>query len=259
MEVFLVKRYISEKKRKIFLVVSIVFWVLFWWAMSTLIKEKLFLPSPFSVLRALVFLFPEEEFWSSIAFSSSRVVLSYSFSFLVAVVFGVFGGLSEKFEILLSPLVKAMRSIPVASIVILVLLWVNSRNLSTVVSFLVVFPILYESVMSGVKNTDPLLIEAADNYRIIGYRRLRYMYLPSVFPYLENGIKSSLGLCWKSAVAAEVIGLPLHSMGSKLYEAKVYLDTSSLFAWTLVIVVLAVIFEKLAFLLLKTIKRRVMR
>ena len=259
MEVFLVKRYISEKKRKIFLVVSIVFWVLFWWAMSTLIKEKLFLPSPFSVLRALVFLFPEEEFWSSIAFSSSRVLLSYSFSFLVAVVFGVFGGLSEKFEILLSPLVKAMRSIPVASIVILVLLWVNSRNLSTVVSFLVVFPILYESVMSGVKNTDPLLIEAADNYRIIGYRRLRYMYLPSVFPYLENGIKSSLGLCWKSAVAAEVIGLPLHSMGSKLYEAKVYLDTPSLFAWTLVIVVLAVIFEKFAFLLLKTIKRRVMR
>ena len=125
------KRYISEKKRKIFLVVSLVFWVLFWWTMSTLIKEKLFLPSPLSVLRALLFLFPEEEFWSSIAFSSSRVVLSYSFSFLVAVVFGVFGGLSEKFEILLSPLVKAMRSIPVASIVILVLLWVNSRNLST--------------------------------------------------------------------------------------------------------------------------------
>ena len=253
------KRFISEKKRKVYLTLSIAFWVLIWWAMSAIVDEKLFFPSPLSVLKALIFLFPEKEFWSSIAFSSSRVVLSYTVSFIVAALLGVFGGLSEKFEILLSPLVKAMRSIPVASIVILVLLWVKSRNLSTVVSFLVVFPILYESVLSGVKNTDPLLLEAADNYRIKGYRRLRYIYLPSIFPYLESGTKSSLGLCWKSAVAAEVIGLPLHSMGSKLYEAKVYLDTPSLFAWTVVIVVMAAIFEKLAFLLFRIIKRRVMR
>ena len=253
------KRFISEKKRKVYLTLSIAFWVLIWWAMSAIVDEKPFLPSPLSVLKALIFLFPEKEFWSSIAFSSSRVVLSYTVSFIVAALLGVFGGLSEKFEILLSPLVKAMRSIPVASIVILVLLWVKSRNLSTVVSFLVVFPILYESVLSGVKNTDPLLLEAADNYRIKGYRRLRYIYLPSIFPYLESGTKSSLGLCWKSAVAAEVIGLPLHSMGSKLYEAKVYLDTPSLFAWTVVIVVMAAIFEKLAFLLFRIIKRRVMR
>lgn len=253
------KRFISEKKRKVYLTLSIAFWVLIWWAMSAIVDEKLFLPSPLSVLKALIFLFPEKEFWSSIAFSSSRVVLSYTVSFIVAALLGVFGGLSEKFEILLSPLVKAMRSIPVASIVILVLLWVKSRNLSTVVSFLVVFPILYESVLSGVKNTDPLLLEAADNYRIKGYRRLRYIYLPSIFPYLESGTKSSMGLCWKSAVAAEVIGLPLHSMGSKLYEAKVYLDTPSLFAWTVVIVVMAAIFEKLAFLLFRIIKRRVMR
>ena len=253
------KRFITDKKRKVYLTLSIAFWVLIWWAMSAIINEKLFLPSPYSVLKALISLFPKKEFWTSIAFSTSRVVLSYLVSFIVAALLGVFGGLSERFEILLSPLVKAMRSIPVASIVILVLLWVKSRNLSTVVSFLVVFPILYESVLAGVKNTDPLLLEAADNYRIKGYRRLRYIYLPSIFPYIESGIKSSLGLCWKSAVAAEVIGLPLHSMGSKLYEAKVYLDTPSLFAWTVAIVVLAALFEKLAFLLFSMIKRRVMR
>ena len=167
------KRFITDKKRKVYLSLSIAFWVLIWWAMSVIINEKLFLPSPYSVLKALISLFPEKEFWTSIAFSTSRVVLSYFVSFIVAALLGVFGGLSERIEILLSPIVKAMRSIPVASIVILVLLWVKSRNLSTVVSFLVVFPILYESVLSGVKNTDPLLLEAADNYRIRGYRRLR--------------------------------------------------------------------------------------
>lgn len=253
------KNSISEKDRKILIILSVAFWILVWWALSALIGEKLFLPSPLEVLKALLSLLPEKEFWSSIGFSSSRVLFSYVFSFFVSVVFGVAGGYSEKFDILISPLVKAMRSIPVASIVILVLLWVKSRNLSTVVSFLVVFPILYESVFSGVRNTDPLIIEAAENYGIKGYRRLRYIYLPSIFPYVENGLRSSLGLCWKSAVASEVIGLPSHSMGSRLYEAKVYLDTPSLFAWTVVIVVLAVIFEKLILIFLRFIKERVMR
>ena len=107
------KRYISEKKRKIFLVVSIVFWVLFWWTMSTLIKEKLFLPSPYSVLKALISLFPKKEFWTSIAFSTSRVVLSYLVSFIVAALLGVFGGLSERIEILLSPIVESHNLNPV--------------------------------------------------------------------------------------------------------------------------------------------------
>lgn len=253
------KRSISENKRKIYMFLSVAFWILVWWALSVFIGEKIFLPSPFDTIKALFSLIPLKEFWASICFSSSRVVFSYVISFFVAVIFGVLGGYSDKFDILLSPLVKAMRSIPVASIVILVLLWVKSRNLSMVVSFLVVFPILYESVLSGVRNTDPLLIEASDNYGIKGYRRLRYIYLPSVLPYIENGIKSSLGLCWKSAVAAEVIGLPSHSMGSRLYEAKVYLDTPSLFAWTVVIVVLAVTLEKLAFFLFRWIKGRIMR
>lgn len=253
------KSCISEKKRKIYLLSGITFWILFWWVMSIFVGEKLFLPSPFTVIKTMLFLLGEKEFWSDISFSAVRVIISYGLSFVLALVFGIVGGCYEKVDILLSPLVKAMRSIPVASIVILVLLWVKSRNLSLVVSFLVVFPLLYESVLSGMRNTDSLLLEAADNYGIKGYRRLRYIYLPSLFPYLENGIKSSLGLCWKSAMAAEVIGLPSHSIGSRLYEAKVYLDTPSLFAWTVAIVLLAVVFEKLAFLLFSLVKKRVMK
>ena len=231
------KSCISEKKRKIYLLSGITFWILFWWVMSIFVGEKLFLPSPFTVIKTMLFLLGEKEFWSDISFSAVRVIISYGLSFVLALAFGIVGGGYEKVDILLSPLVKAMRSIPVASIVILVLLWVKSRNLSLVVSFLVVFPLLYESVLSGMRNTDSLLLEAADNY----------------------GIKSSLGLCWKSAMAAEVIGLPSHSIGSRLYEAKVYLDTPSLFAWTVAIVLLAVVFEKLAFLLFSLVKKRVMK
>ena len=40
-------------------------------------------------------------------------------------------------------------------------------------------------------------------------------------------------MAFKSGIAAEVIGVPDFSIGANLYEAKIYLDTASLFAWTL--------------------------
>ena len=252
------KSSISENK-KILTLLSVVFWILVWWIAAIFIGEKLFLPTPLEVVKALFSLLARKEFWKSILFSSSRVFLAYFASFVFSLFMGVISGCSERFEILLSPLVKAMRSIPVASIVILALVWVKSRNLSLVVSFLVVFPILYQSIVSGVRNTDSLLLEAAKNYGIDGYKKVRYIYIPSIFPFLESGISSSLGLCWKSAVAAEVIGLPSHSMGEGLYEAKIYLDTPSLFAWTVVIVVLSVIFEKMILLGMKGAKRRALK
>ena len=114
MEVFLVKSCISEKKRKIYLLSGITFWILVWWVMSIFVGEKLFLPSPFTVIKTMLFLLGEKEFWSDISFSAVRVIISYGLSFVLALAFGVVGGCYEKVDILLSPLVKAMRSIPVS-------------------------------------------------------------------------------------------------------------------------------------------------
>ena len=128
-----------------------------------------------------------------------------------------------------------------------------------VVSVLVVFPILYESVVSGIKSVDRKLMEAAEVYGVKGWRKLWYYLVPSVFPYVKNGVKTSLGLAWKSAVAAEVIALPQFSVGSYLYEAKVYLDSPSLFAWTVVIVVAAAVFEGLMLFILSRMEKVVLK
>lgn len=244
----------TSKKKIIIKIFSILFWILLWWLLAAIIDERVFLPSPFETIKGLIKLLPSPDFWRCVLFSSSRVVVSFLISFILAFIFGSLGGSSELFDTLFSPLIKAMRSIPVASIVILVLLWVKSSNLSIVVSLLVVFPILYSSFSTGLRSINPLILEAADSYEIKGWKRIRYIYFPSLFPYIESGIKSSLGLCWKSAVAAEVIGLPSSSIGSKLYEAKIYLDTPSLFSLTIVIVVLAVIFESFMLFLVKMVK-----
>ena len=148
-------------------------------------------------------------------------------------------------EELLAPLVLAMKTVPVASFIILVLLWFSGKNLSVIISMLMVFPVIYMNVLEGIRSADEELLEMAQVFRLSVSKKLLYIYLPAVAPFFVSACSVSLGLCWKSGIAAEVIGVPDFSIGANLYEAKIYLDTASLFAWTLAIILIASCFEKI--------------
>ncbi len=249
----------QEPTSTIYKLGSIVFWILIWYIASLLIKEELFLPSPAKTLIALSELIRESSFWKSILFSISRVALGIVLSVVLAL---LFASLSYRFRIieyLLDPLLKTIKATPVASIVILVLLWIKSRNLSVVISFLMVFPIIYTSLLEGLKNIGPDIIEMTHVYKIKGIKRIRFIYSPLVMPFFKTSAKTALAMGWKSAVAAEVIGLPRYSIGSELYSSKVYFETSRLFAWTLVIIVLSIFFERFFLALLSYFERRIER
>ena len=138
----------------------------------------------------------------------------------------------------------AVRSVPVASFIILALIWFSSENLSVLISFLMVLPVIYVNVLGGIRCVDRQLLEMAQVFRIPKIRVVRYIYVPQVMPYFYTACSVSLGMCWKAGVAAEVIGMPKGSVGERLQQAKVYLDTPDLFAWTLVIVAASLVFEK---------------
>ena len=147
-------------------------------------------------------------------------------------------------EELLTPLVAAVKAVPVASFVILILIWVSSKNLSVVISFLMVFPILYTNTRNGLRELDTALLEMTDVFQVPRPVRLRWVILPQLYPYIRTGCSLSLGLCWKAGTAAEVIGIPNRSIGEHLYQAKIYLDTPGLFAWTAAIVYVSFCLEK---------------
>ena len=137
-----------------------------------------------------------------------------------------------------------MKAVPVASFVILILIWVSSKNLSVVISFLMVFPILYTNTRNGLRELDTALLEMTDVFQVPRPVRLRWVILPQLYPYIRTGCSLSLGLCWKAGTAAEVIGIPNRSIGEHLYQAKIYLDTPGLFAWTAAIVYASFCLEK---------------
>ena len=152
-----------------------------------------------------------------------------------------------------------IKSVPVASFIILCLIWLSSGSLSVFISFLMVLPIVYTNMLQGIQSTDSKLLDMAHVFRMSWFRKLRYIYIPHLKPYLMSACSVSIGLAWKAGIAAEVIGIPDGSIGEKLYEAKVYLDSADLFAWTFVIVFVSVIFEKLFLRALKWAYKRLER
>lgn len=235
------------------------FWVAVWQVAAMALEQEILLASPVSVLKRLCELIPHRDFWPAVMFSFSHITCGFA----MACVFGtVLAVLSCRFGIvkaLAAPLISTVKSTPVASFIILVLLWVPSKNLSVIISFLTVTPIIYSNVCGGISSMDTELNEMADIFRVPFLRRLRHLYFPQVLPFFRSACAAGLGLCWKSGIAAEVIGLPDGSIGERLYEAKVYLETPDLFAWTLVIVLISLLFERLFLLLLDVISRLIQR
>ena len=148
-------------------------------------------------------------------------------------------------EELLAPPTAAVKATPVASFIILALVWLDGGCLPVFIAFLMVFPTVYLNLLEGIRQTDGKLLEMARVFRVPLVRRLRGIYLPQVLPYFRSAASLGLGLCWKAGIAAEVIGLPRGSMGERLYTAKIYFQTADLFAWTAAIVAVSILFERL--------------
>ncbi|MDO4439140.1 MAG: ABC transporter permease subunit [Eubacteriales bacterium] len=176
--------------------------------------------------------------------------------FLLASLISIFAAfLSYYFKIiqeLLDPFISLIKAIPVASYVILVLIWIRgSSYLSFVIAFLVVFPVSYINILNGLINTDKKLLELAKIFHVSFFKKLKYVYIPAIKPFLLSSFETTIGMSWKSGIAAELIGQPQNTIGYYLYQSKVFLDTADLFAWTFVIVILSYVFEKICTLLIK--------
>lgn len=230
---------------------AVLLWLTVWQLAGLWVGQEFLLATPAATARALLRLMGEGEFWRSIGFSLSRIAAGFGLAAALAAALGVLAARRTWVGDLLAPLLAAVKATPVASFVIVALIWVSSRNLSVLISFLMVFPVLYLSIREAVEQLGGELAEMARVFRVPLRRRVRYLYLPEILPRFRAAASAALGYCWKAGVAAEVIGIPDGSLGEKLYEAKIYLNTPELFAWTVTIVAVSAATEKLALRLLR--------
>ena len=170
----------KTKKRRIQILVASVLWLGVWQAAAAAIGQEVFLVSPVQAIGTLVELLPQAEFWQRIGFSAGRILLGFGLGVLSSAVLAVAAEKWEWVDTLLAPVMQLVKATPVASFIILALVWVSGSSLSVLISFLMVLPVLYSAVRTGIGSADRQLLEMAQVFRLPLGRRLRAVWLPAV-------------------------------------------------------------------------------
>lgn len=246
----------STKKRFksiLFKSLAIAFWILVWEALALRINSELIIATPTAVAARLRDMIFQPEAYKTLLGSLLRISAGFVAAFFAG---GILAGCAAKFKPikgLLSPIIRVIKSTPVASFIILAIIWFGSGRLSVFISFLMVLPVIYLNLLEGIESADRGLSEMASIYRMPARKRIFYVLMPQLMPFVLSACSVALGLCWKSGVAAEVIGITGGSIGERLYRAKLYFETAELLAWTVVIIAVSTCLEKLVMLILRRI------
>lgn len=230
-------------KRFLKIAVPLLFWAGVWALAAWRMNSPLLLPAPGKVLLRLWTLAGSVEFWRITGMSLLRVLGGL----LLSVVLGVLlAAATERFavvDMLLSPLLSVIRATPVASFIILAILWMGRDVVPVFIVVLMALPVIWGNVCAGIRTTDRGLLQMAKVYQFPLMRRLRRVWIPSVMPHFLSGVRTALGLAWKAGVAAEVLTVPKVSIGKMLMDTKLNLEVEEMFAWTIVVILLSFIIE----------------
>lgn len=232
------------------------FWLCVWYLLARRIGSDFLFPAPLTVWNTLWDLLREKMFWLTVSLSLLRIVWGILLSFILGAVLAYVTSVSRLLHALLSPLLAVAKATPVASFIILALLWLERDILPVFITALIVVPIVWANLSEGIRNVDENLKEVAHIYHFSVPQKVFRLYLPSIAPYFMAACKSSLGMAWKAGIAAEILATPDYSIGKELYFSKTYLETPTLFAWTLVVILFSILIEKLFVLVLEQAGRK---
>lgn len=232
---------ISKRICRILLIAA--FWMAIWWLAAYLAAKPLLFPSPHAVLKRLLELMQTKEFYL-VAANSLFNILS---GILIAVIGGcVLAVLTSRISLLreaILPVMTVIKATPVASFIILALIWIGSARVPSFITVLIVLPLIWTNLDTGFSKIDSQLTELCKVYRMPMRKRYRFLVLPSLKPYFISACRASLGLAWKAGIAAEIIAMPRNTIGTMIGNAKQYILTEDVYAWTLTVVIFSLIIE----------------
>ena len=217
-------------------------WLAVWQLAAAAVGKELLIPYPRAVFLTLAELGKTAEFWRAVLLTMLRITAGYVSGLIVGSVCAVLSARFRVFRDIFAPILHLIRAVPVASFIILALVWIKSAYLSVFISFLMVLPMIWSNVENGIRNLDNGYAEMG---RVFGLSPLKILFkikLPLIMPSFTAAAVNALGFAWKSGVA-EVICRPVNSIGRLLQDAKLYLETPRVFALTAVVAVLSLLIE----------------
>ncbi len=243
----------SKKTDILWRALAIVTALFVWQAAAFLINSPILIVGPIQVFLRLILLVREPGFWSSVGFSLLRIFVGYFCGIFLGLVLACLAYRFKPVKILIWPWMASIKAVPVASFVVICLIWLSPARLSSFISFLIVLPIMYQNILTAMSSLDGALTDLAKLEKLSYFKQITNIFIPNITEQILSTASLCAGIAWKAGVAAEVIGTPHGSIGQKIYLSKIYLATDELLAWTVVTVILSVGFEKLFVFLLRKI------
>lgn len=219
-------------------------WLVLWHLAAERLALPLLLPGPGAVFQRLAQLAGQRFFWQTVCRSIGHIAGGFSLGLAAGGALAAAAFVCRFAQAMIRLPLALIKAAPVASFIILALVWLPSRRLPLFIAFLMTIPLAYENILQGLAAADPLLLEMAQVYRLSRRQVFRQIYLPALAPYGIAALRAGLGFAWKAGVAAEVLAVSAGSIGGQLYNAKVALETVDLFAWTAAIILLSLAMEK---------------
>lgn len=221
----------------------ILFWIGIWELAAWKIGNVLLFPNPKIVLSTLWRLMQTKDFYAITANSLWNVLSGILLATLLGILLAILTHRISFLRDLLIPLMTVIKATPVASFIVLLLIWIGSGKVPSVITFLIVLPVVWTNMDEGLGQQDQTLCEVADVFHFSNIKRLRLLTIPTVRPYFLSACRSSFGLAWKAGIAAEIIAMPRQTVGTMIGEARLYLNTEEMFAWTLSVILLSLLLE----------------
>lgn len=230
------------KDRKIGIVSKIVI-ITIWILLSKLINNQVIFPSIKNTILSLWAIINGPSFIYILGYSLLRSLVGFIISLLFAIILGIASSFFKLANCVMEPIISFLSTVPIIAIIILALIWFSNEFTPVFIGFIMVFPILYESVLKGILNIDRNIIQMAKIYKVDRITIIKDIYIPSIFINLRLILSSAIGINLKMVIAGEVLSQPRFAIGTNLYLEKMYLNTAGVFAWIIIIIFVSKTFE----------------
>lgn len=207
------------------------------------IGSDLIAPAPHVILKEFISIIGEKDYFKRVFSTLLRSFYGYALSFAVALIFAVAAKASRALEKILYPVTVVSRAVPTMSVILLCLMWLKSGTIPVVVSFVILFPMIYSAIISVLNASDKQIAQMMTVYKVPVAKRFFGYYLPDAVARLFPQFVTTFSFNIKLTISGEAMAYTAGSVGQSMKFANMNLETANLLAWTLTAILLSFIVE----------------
>ena len=229
----------------IYVAVGVIAIVLLWTLLAVTQDKPLLFPTVGQILQQMFSLLGSAAFYLAVFNTLLRCILAFVLAIVIAFVLVLTVAVFPAVGRILAPIIALLRAFPTMSVILIALVWLNSRSSPVLVGFLIAFPLLYSNLLNKVTDISVQLTDMCKVYQVDRTRRITRMYIPAILPQLAKETSAVFPVVIKVVIAGEVLAYTANSMGMEMFEAKLDINIALLLAWSIVAVLLGYIVKLL--------------